>query len=154
MCCDLVGSVRSWQHWLWDTARKRNAFLLFSIVLRTLQLLITLEPLDWFKWDFQQNVPNEDFNQIENWNCHMCYFRLIPLDHITYTVKAVAIIRNFFMYRNGLTNLTETKISWLMMHHLNNKRNNLTLFWEIRWYTFNFSVDILCLHQVWNSAKL
>ncbi len=38
-------------------ARKRNEFLLFSIVLRTLQLLITLEPLDRFKWGFQQNVP-------------------------------------------------------------------------------------------------
>ena len=33
MCCDLAGSVRSRQHWLW--ARKRNEFLLFSIVLRT-----------------------------------------------------------------------------------------------------------------------
>ena len=40
-----------------DTARKRSEFLLFSIVLRTLQLLITLEPLDRFKWGFQQNVP-------------------------------------------------------------------------------------------------
>ncbi len=27
---------------------------------------------------------NEDFNQIENWKCHMCNFRLIPLDRITY----------------------------------------------------------------------
>ncbi len=34
MCCYLAGSVGSRQHWLWDTARKRNAFLLFSIVLR------------------------------------------------------------------------------------------------------------------------
>ncbi len=29
MCCDLAGSVGSREHWLWDTARKRNAFLLF-----------------------------------------------------------------------------------------------------------------------------
>ncbi len=27
---------------------------------------------------------NEDFNQIENWKCHVCDFRLIPLDHITF----------------------------------------------------------------------
>ncbi len=28
--------------------------------------------------------PNEDFNQIENWKCQMCEFRLIPIDRITY----------------------------------------------------------------------
>ncbi len=28
--------------------------------------------------------PNEDFNQIKNWKCHLCYFRLIPQDRITY----------------------------------------------------------------------
>ena len=27
---------------------------------------------------------NEDFNQIENWKCHMFDFWLIPLDRITY----------------------------------------------------------------------
>ena len=42
MCCDLVGSVRSRQHWFRDISRKRNEFLLFSIVLRILQLLIPL----------------------------------------------------------------------------------------------------------------
>ncbi len=36
---------------------KRNEFLLFSIVLRILQLLITLELLVQFRWVFQQNVP-------------------------------------------------------------------------------------------------
>ena len=28
--------------------------------------------------------PNERFNQIANWKCHICNFRLIPLDRITY----------------------------------------------------------------------
>ena len=28
--------------------------------------------------------PNEHFNQIENWKCHIFDFRLISLDHITY----------------------------------------------------------------------
>ena len=37
--CDPAGSVGSREHWLWDTARKRNAVLLFSIVLRIFQLL-------------------------------------------------------------------------------------------------------------------
>ncbi len=37
--CDLAGSVGSREHWLWDTARKRNACLLLSIVLRIFQLL-------------------------------------------------------------------------------------------------------------------
>ena len=39
MCCDLARSVRSREHWFWDTSRKRNAFLLFSSVLRIFQLL-------------------------------------------------------------------------------------------------------------------
>ncbi len=38
-------------------SQKRNELLLFSIVLRILQLLITLEPLVRFRWGFQQNVP-------------------------------------------------------------------------------------------------
>ncbi len=57
MCCDLAGSVGSQRHWLWDITRKRNEFLLLCIVLRILQLLITLEPLDQCKWGFQENVP-------------------------------------------------------------------------------------------------
>ncbi len=52
MCYDLVESVGSKEHWLWDIARIRNGFLLFSTVLRILQLLIGLEPLVWFRWGF------------------------------------------------------------------------------------------------------
>ena len=33
MCCDLAESMGSWEHWWWDTARKRNDFFLFSVVL-------------------------------------------------------------------------------------------------------------------------
>ena len=80
-------SFFSREHWLWDTASKRNGISLFSIVLRTLQLLLTLEPLIYFRWGFQQNVPlNEHINQIENWKCHMFNFRLIFLDHITHEI--------------------------------------------------------------------
>ena len=32
------------------------------------------------------NSPNENFNEIENWKCHMFDFWLIPLDCITYGV--------------------------------------------------------------------
>ena len=81
-----AGSVGSREHWLWDVDRKRNAFHLFSIVLRIFQLLVTYEPLVQFRWGFQQNVPLqncEHFSQIENWNCHMVDFRLISLDCIT-----------------------------------------------------------------------
>ncbi len=70
MCYDLAGSVGSRQHWLWDIATKRNEFLLFnffSIVLRTVQLLITLEPLDRFKWGFQQIAPLQVSTSIEKW---------------------------------------------------------------------------------------
>ena len=37
--------------------QKKNEFLLFSIVLRILQLLITFEPLVRFIWGFHQNLP-------------------------------------------------------------------------------------------------
>ncbi len=47
MCCDLARSVGSRQHWLWDT------FYCFE----NLSIVITLEPLVWFRWGFQQNVP-------------------------------------------------------------------------------------------------
>ena len=51
-----------------------------SIVLRVLQLLITLEPLHRFRWGFQQNVPLQmSTYQIENWKCHMCEFQQISL---------------------------------------------------------------------------
>ena len=56
MHCNLTESVGSWEQWLWDTAR-RNVFLLFSIILRILQCyIITLEPLVWFRWGFQQST--------------------------------------------------------------------------------------------------
>ena len=78
MCCDLAGSVASPQHWLRDIARKGNEFLLFSIVLRILQLLITLEPLDRFKWGFQQNVPLQ-MSLLSNRKWKMSYVR-VPTD--------------------------------------------------------------------------
>ncbi len=56
ICVAIKWSVGNREHWLWDTARKRNEFLLFSIVLRILQLLKTYEPLVRFRWGFQQNV--------------------------------------------------------------------------------------------------
>ncbi len=89
-CCDLAESVGSQEHWLWDVTRKRNEVLLFSIVLRIIQLLIrTLEPLVRFRWGFQQNVPrasNEHFNLQSNRKLIMSHVRLqtgFPLDCIT-----------------------------------------------------------------------
>ncbi len=83
MCCDLVESVGSGEHCLWDTSRKRNEFLLFSIVLRILQLLITLEPLAQVEFSAKCTSQDKHFNQIENWKCHMFEFWLISLDRIT-----------------------------------------------------------------------
>ncbi len=83
MCCDLAGSSR--QHWLWDIARKRNEFLLFSIVLRILQLLnIGTIGLIQVGFSAKCTSPNEHFNRIENWKCQIYEFRLIWLDRITY----------------------------------------------------------------------
>ncbi len=81
MCFDLAESVRSWEH----IARKGMfKFLLFSIVQRILQLLITLEPLVRFRWGFLQNVHLQISTSIKWKTCHMLDFRLISLDCITY----------------------------------------------------------------------
>ena len=83
----LQSSRISWKHWLWDTARKRNAFLLFSIVLRIFQSFNfgTTGPIQ-VGFSAKCTSPNEDINQIENWKCHIFNFRLIPLDRITYSL--------------------------------------------------------------------
>ncbi len=86
-----------------DVFRKRNEFVLFSIVLRFLQLLINSEPLVQFRWGFSAKCtsPNEHFNQIENWKCYMFDFRLMSLDRITY------------MYTYLLTTLhSDTTFDW------------------------------------------
>ncbi len=73
MCYDLTESVGSREHWLWDITRKRNEFLLFSIVLKILQLLVTLEPLIWFRWDFHLSMNTSI--KYKNWKCHKFDFR-------------------------------------------------------------------------------
>ncbi len=90
-----VKSVRIGTHWLWDIARKRNKFLLFSLVL-ILQLPITSEPLVSIQVGFSAKCtsPNEDFNIIEYWKSHMLDFRLISLDCITFSVWIDASVRN------------------------------------------------------------
>ena len=65
MCCNLAvaESVRSREHWLWDTARKRNVFLLFSIVLGIFQLLYnfgTTGPIQ-VRFSATCTSPDEDF---------------------------------------------------------------------------------------------
>ena len=81
MCYNLAESVGTREHWLWDVARKRNEFLLFSIVLRILQLGTT-GPIQ-VGFSAKCSSPNEHFNQIENLKYHMFDFRLISLDCIT-----------------------------------------------------------------------
>ena len=60
-------------------------FFCFQSCFENLSIAVTLEPLVWFRWRFQQKhtSTNEDFNLIENWKCDMLDFRLIPLDRIT-----------------------------------------------------------------------
>ncbi len=70
----------------WDIARKKNDFLLFSIVLWILQLLITLEPLVFLiQVVFSKMcISKWVFKPIENWKCHIFDFGLISLDRTTY----------------------------------------------------------------------
>ena len=84
MCCDLVGSVGSREYWLWDIAWKRNAFILFSIVLRIFSCYNfgTTGPIQ-AGFSAKCTSPNEDFNEVENSKCRMFNFRLILLDCIT-----------------------------------------------------------------------
>ncbi len=80
MCSDLAGSVGSRQHWLWDTARKKEYISFVFYCFENLSIAITLELLVRFRWGFQQNVPllMRTSNQIENWKCHIADFDWFP----------------------------------------------------------------------------
>ncbi len=85
MCCNLAEVVGSREHWLWDTARKRNVFLLISIFFNNPSIASTLEPLVQFRWGSQQNVYLLISTALESnrkLKCHMFNFRLISLDCI------------------------------------------------------------------------
>ncbi len=47
-------------------SQKKECISIIFYSSEKVQLLITLEPLDRVKWGFQQNVPSEDFDQVEN----------------------------------------------------------------------------------------
>ncbi len=83
---DLAESVKSQEHLLWDIARMRNEFLLFSIVLKSPSITHNFGTTGSIQVGFSAKCtsPNEYFNQIENWKCHMFNFRLISIDRITY----------------------------------------------------------------------
>ena len=85
---------------LWDIARKRNKFLLFSVVLRILQLLIMLEPLvHQVGFSSKMYLSKWALQAIENWKCHMFEFRLISLDRIaSHTHVYIALILILWMY--------------------------------------------------------
>ena len=91
LCCDLAGSVGIKSAALMVRYReKRNEFLLLSIVLRILQLLIILEPLDCFKWGFQQNAPLQMSTSIKQKT------RVLTCENLTDFPKSHHIICNIF----------------------------------------------------------
>ena len=141
MCCDLVGSVGSWQHWLWHISRKRNEFLLFWESFNC--------SLTWNHWTDSSGFsakctsPNEHFNQIEIWKCHMCEFtsatdfpRLHHINEIRARVSKEQVLNNMMhvhklagqrtirfefaskvvMYCNSLVSGSQTW-RWLRIHH-------------------------------------
>ncbi len=81
MCCDLAGSARSREHWLWNTTRKGMHFFYCFENPSIAYNFGTTGPIQ-VGFSGNCNSPNEDFNQ--NWKYHMFDFRLIPLDCITY----------------------------------------------------------------------
>ena len=86
---------------MWDIARKRNVFLLFSIVLRILQLLVTYEPLLQFRGGFQQKDLSKWALQ-SNKKMKMSYVWLqtISPDCIT-CVICWTQVRSFFLMCTG-----------------------------------------------------
>ena len=134
MCCDPAGSVGSQENWLWDIARKKNASLLFSIVLRIFQLLwlwnhwsnsggvFSKMYLSW--WGLQSNT------FVKTWKCLMFDFRLIPLDCITYIVpiKAEKTKQN----NNNMLCLKAVSCICLMCMHL--------ILWK---FNFHFAIQII-----------
>ena len=134
MCRDLVESVRSQEHWLWDIARKRNDFLLFSIILRILQLFITLESLVQFRWGFQQNVPNEHSNQIENWKCHVW----LQIDFTSHILIKKGCLSWFYL------------VWWTFRKNMSKSKNWPDQFYRKKLHLVMFE-QICLLNLIWNS---
>ncbi len=65
--------------------QKKECISFVFYCLENLSIAITLQPLVRFQVEFSAKCtsPNEDFNQVENWKCHMFDFRLVLLDRIT-----------------------------------------------------------------------
>ncbi len=110
MCYDLV---RSREHWLWDIARKRNKFLVIFYCSENPSIAHnnfgTAGPI---QVEFQQKwtSPNEHFNQIENWKCHMFNIRLTSLHRITYCILQVR-------YQNVCSIWITEKHAYFMVTH-------------------------------------
>ena len=64
-------------------SQKRECISFVLYCFENLSSTITLEPLVRFRWGFQQNVTFLRRTPIKQ-KCHMCNFRLIPLDRIKY----------------------------------------------------------------------
>ncbi len=129
ICCDLVESVGSWENWLWDTARKRNEFLWFSAFWESFNCYnFGTTGLIQMGFSAKFTSPNEDFNQIENWKCHMLDFRLIPLDRITYhisnkSIKSHLLLASIYFSITGYYFNIEIQI-----------QNSSVLCWKVRWF--------------------
>ena len=60
--------------------------------------------------------PSEHFNQIENRKCHMCEFRLIPLDRITYS-EVINVFYNIKM-TNVIWSSRMSQTNMLLVSHV------------------------------------
>ena len=172
MCCDLAGSVGSQKHWLWDIARKRNKFLLFSIVLRILvahNLGIT-GPIQ-VGFSAKCTSPNEDFNQIKKLKMshvllptdfprsiasHIaCFWRRFPKSYMS--ILKVGQLGAFDMPHKRWHNKSSTDVSLTLTCEVYNiAHTSITMACrELIWvevgvaeYMFRLTSGYLCIHVV------
>ncbi len=85
MCCNLAGLVLNREHWLLRYSKKKECISIVFYCSENLSIAITLfGTTGSIQAGFAAKCtsPNEDFNHVENWKCHMFDFRPIPLDRI------------------------------------------------------------------------
>ena len=82
---DLAESIRSREHWLWDTASKRDLICFVFYCFGNPSIAYNFGTTGPIQVGFSAKCtsPNELFNEIENRKYHIFDFRLTSLDRIT-----------------------------------------------------------------------
>ena len=88
LCCNLVGSVKKSAALIVRYSQKKEWISIVFYCSNYPSIAHNLGTTGLIQVGFLPKCTssNEELNQIENWKCNMCNFRLIPLDRIAFCV--------------------------------------------------------------------